>query len=582
MPDLFLSPMGSVQLSQDLIRISRMPRRFWTPEDVDHAVEELTDILRTPVGTMRLKPVQAMALMEIGTARGLFGAMGVGAGKTLVSFLAPVVSFSERPILLIPAKLYEKTKRDYHDLSIHWRLPKYIRIVTYDWLGRHQAADALEKFMPDIIVADECHKLRNLKAAVSRRVRRFLTEHQHVRFVSMSGTSTKRSLHDYAHLMRMVYSPDLDRMPLPQHWTDLESWADALDNRKDQTKRADPGALKILCNDDEQLIWDNNPTKAARLAYQRRLRDTEGFVATDESSCDATLTVSSVQYDPGPQVNAAFEKLRRDWELPDDWTLNDGLQVAQHARQLALGFYYKWDPRPPAPWLEARKAWSKFCRDVLKHSRKYDSERQVKMAFPDVPELVAWRAIEKNFVPNTVPVWLSDTVLRSCADWANRNSGIVWTEHVVFGEMLERDFGIKYYGRGGDSADKTRIDDHPADRSLVASIRSSSEGRNLQKWNTSLVTCWPANGIGAEQILGRTHREGQEADEVQVDVVLSCLEHATSFWQSVADARYAVDTTGAQQKILLAGKNFPSLDAVLSWHGHRWGGEKEKEREQEE
>jgi hypothetical protein len=169
-----------------------------------------------------------------------------------------------------------------------------------------------------------------------------------------------------------------------------------------------------------------------------------------------------------------------------------------------------------------------------------------------------------------VPVWLGDSVLSSCADWAEREGGIIWTEHVVFAERLERDFGIKYYGKKGLSADGSFIDDHPKDQPFVASIRSSAEGRNLQGWASSLVTCWPANGPGAEQILGRTHREGQQADEVQVDVVTTCREHVSRFWQSVADANYALDSTGAPQKILLAGKNFLTTSDLLQRSEPRW------------
>lgn len=39
-------------------------------------------MLKTPRGTMRLRPIQAIALAEIGMYGGLFGPIPVGEGKT--------------------------------------------------------------------------------------------------------------------------------------------------------------------------------------------------------------------------------------------------------------------------------------------------------------------------------------------------------------------------------------------------------------------------------------------------------------------------------------------------------------------
>jgi len=597
MPDIFaLDKKMRVRLSEDLIRVAKLPRRVWTDDEAQKLADELTVLLKTPYGQMRLRPKQAVALLEIGTVGGIVGPLPCGCGKTLISLLAPVVAFADRPLLIVPAKLIDKTRRDARELARHWVIPEYYPIWSYEWLGRAQAADALDKQLPDLIFFDEAHKIRNSRAAVTRRVRRFFSEHAGVKCIVASGTLVKRSMHDYAPATRWVFSRDPDRMPLPQKWSELESWADALDERKGQVRRADPDALQILCNDEENEIWKTDPRAAARSAYRRRFIETEGVVAAFESGVDATLTISEIAADPLgtisiPQiVELAFNKLRREAKTPDDWQLMDRLEAWAVARQLALGFYYRWSPRPPEDWLRARKAWAKFVWEILKKSRELDSELQVRRfvdaaASEEDPDermaegisiLAEWREIQPTFVPNSVPVWIDDFALRLAADWAKRERGIVWTEHVCLGERLEHDFGLHYYGRKGQRREGNvvhLIDAHPPGHPLVASIQSNAEGRNLQAWNQNLIVSPPANGKNFEQLLARTHREGQLADEVEVEVFNFCAEHIGAFWQSVKDAEYVQASTGAPQKLLLAGKVFSTADDIAAHLGHvsaRW------------
>jgi hypothetical protein len=576
MPDIFATPGAVVPITNELTRVQQLPRRVWEEREAQDLARRMTDILKTPGGEMSLRPIQAVALYEIGTEGGLFGPLRCGQGKTLVSLLAPVVAFAERPLLLVPAKLAQKTARDRRELAEHWQLPAFLRVMSYEWLGREQAADALEAFLPDIIIPDEAHKLQNLDAAVTRRVRRFKNAHPEVKVVPMSGTMTKRSLHDFWHLMGWALPPD--KVPMPRKYQDVELWADALDERKAQMRRADPGALIVFCNEEEKRLWTSDRRAAARSAFRRRLIETAGVVASYETAVDATLTISAVETTVSPKVDEAFEKLRNTWELPDgrivlpeDRKIRDGLGMYRHARELALGFYYIWEPPPPRYWMDARKAWYQFARKILSHSRTLDSEKQVRLAHPEVPELLEWLRVRDEFKPTTVPVWLDDSVLAFCARWADENRGIVWTDHVHFGERLARDYGLSYYGREGLDATGRYIENHPAGEPLVASMQSNAEGRNLQySWSTALITSCPANGLQMEQLLSRLHREGQEADEVQFDLITLCAEHVGAFWQAMSDSRYVQDAMGAPQKILLAGTNVPTAADIAARAGARW------------
>lgn len=556
----------AVKDSSELRRVLALPRRQASPEDL---VDALGEVLAKPGGKMRLRPVQAQALWDLGSVGGLFAPATVGAGKTLISFLAPVVCFSTRPLLIVPAKLLAKTEREKAILSAHWLIPS-IRVVSYEWLGRVQGADALEKYQPDLIIADECHKLKNLRgAAVARRTNRWFKDGNKTKCVALSGTITKRSLHDYAHILQWIYGPK--EYPLPVTYPEREVWADALDARKSQAV-AHPGALRVFCDAEEQLLWKSDPTRAARKAYRRRPVDTPGVVATEETPIDASLVIQHLEPSVSVEVEDAFEVLRRDWETPDGWPLVDGLEMFRHARELSQGFYYRWDPRPEKMWLDPRKAWCKFVRERIKGSSKYDSELQVRQAYGDAPQWKAWEAVRGTFEPNTVPVWLDYYLVEVVEKWVAEGGGpgIVWTEHRCVGTMLEEKLGITYYGRRGTSSKGVMIEDHPPEKPLIASIQSNAEGRNLQAWNRSLVLSPPPNGAQWEQLLGRLHRAGQEADEVTYDVLMTCTEHVTAFEQARKDAEYVQDSIGLSQKLLLANISVLEIDDVMGRRQRRW------------
>lgn len=566
--------LNAVRLNDEVRRVEALPRRDWSTS-AERLADELTSILRTSRGTMRLRAAQAVALYEIGTVGGLFGALRCGAGKTLISLLAPEVGFAERPLLLVPASLVSKTKRDMAVLQYHWRLPPFVRIMSYEWLGRVQAATALDDYAPDMIIADEVHRLKNPQAAVTRRVRRYMSNNPDTKFVGMSGTITKRSLKDFAHIMRWSLPPA--DAPIPRWHADLELWADALDERKGQIRRADPGALRVLCNEEEERLWDaGEPRRAARQGFRRRMVDTPGVVATTETPIDATLIVSGIEPKIPASIDEAFKTLRRRYRTPDGWPIADGLSMFRHARELALGFYYVWNPRPPRYWLTARTEWCAYVRRVLRHSRKLDTELQVrqwvdKTAPDDGIELLEdWLEVRGDFEPNTEARWIDDSVVEFCAAWAKRQRGIVWTEHRCFGERVAELSGLPYYGRKGLDARGRYIEDHPAGKPFVASVQSNGTGRNLQPWSRNLITSMLANGLQTEQLFSRTHRDGQEADEVLFDILISCAEHVGAFWQAMNDAQFVHDLHGTPQKLLDADVDVPTADSIAFRSGVRW------------
>lgn len=544
----------------ELQRILSLPRRAWSSSDLSSLALELTQILRKPGGTMALRPVQACALYEAAQMGGLFGPIGVGEGKTLITLLLAAVLDGERPLLLLPANLIEKTKRERALLSEHWRIPTSTRVFGYEMLGRAQSAEELEKHRPDIIICDEVHKLKNRRAAVTRRVARWMYNNPETKFIGLSGSIMDKSLLEFAHILRWALKLEA---PVPTTHEECEEWAQALDERVDPMMRRKPGALLELCSQEEREKYLGY--EASRHGFRRRLTETAGVVATigEGESVGASIYVRGILHGASAVTEENFRKLRLEWRTPDEWDLMHAVDIWRHAQELALGLHYVWSPRPPDEWRAARSAWNSYVRNTIASSRKYDSELQVANAIDDESlkdpggALARWREVRDTFKPNVIAIWHDNTALETCAKWAEK-PGIIWTEHGLFARKLAELTGLPYFGAAGLDATGRYIEDADPKRACIASIDANREGKNLQKlWSRNLLVCPPTSAAWWEQTIARTHRPGQEADEVIVDVLLGCRENYDALQSALSGAKAIQSMTGKVQKLLLADVELP-------------------------
>lgn len=485
----------------------------------------------------------------------------------MISYLAGTVLGAERVMLIIPAKLREKTRREFSKLSKHWRGPKRMHIMSYELLSRDRGLAELEAYRPDLVVADEAHKFKNTSAACTKRIRRYLTKtHPDCGYVDMSGTIVKRSILEFYHRQNWAL-PD-GAQPLPRPYNEVCDWADALDVGPSALGRLMPGALMQLCNPEELAAVEAKPTKgahirAARSGFQRRLLSTPGVVGTEEMFDGAmSIIMTGVEWTPGDAVIDAFARLRATWELPDGHPIDQASTLWQAARCLIQGFYYRWDPEPPVEWMQWRKEWGRMVREILHRYRDIDSPmiaaREVeKGRIPWASDTLAqWQAVRGIYTPKTVAHWIDDAAYKFCLDWANKNTGLIWVNEVAMGQRLLSEGGIPYYGAQG-KCGKEFIEDERA--TCAASIAANTEGRNLQHaFSKNLVVAPPPGGSVWEQMIGRTHREGQQADEVTVEVALGCYENWRVVMQALQDAEFQERTTGQCQKLNFADAMLPT------------------------
>jgi hypothetical protein len=570
-----------VQKTPELARILALPRRKL---DLDAGTVDGQPILdlnslyltnpgpcakypRCPVcatGKAGLWPTQSAALIEAELGWGLFGALGVGSGKTAISLLLTDVFGAKNAVLLVPPSLKNQlTTRDFFDYGRHFRLPlDRITVVSYSELSIASGAFVLDRIKPDLIIADEVHSLARVSSARTKRFVRYMQSHPGTRFCGLSGTVTRRSLRDYSHICEIALRHG---SPLPYKWSDLQEWADALDPIRDLIPI---GALKAFVDPADPRLKQGADAarQAAREGFRARLVDTPGVVATSESWEGSSLIITALRPEVPKTVKQALDNLFKTWEIGGE-EIDEKMRLTEIARQVAVGFYYRWVwPKdvPDREWLEARAVWHKCVRLILQRSRAgMDSPLLVARAvqngtLDDAATRDAWEAwklVRERPAPPVEPVWIDDFAIREALAWAQvkltaGEPAIIWYSHNAVGDALaELSNGVfNVYGAGADAGEA----DPQRDKIIICSIRAQGTGKNLQRYASSLVVEMPASGATCEQLLGRCHRPGQLADEVSYDFFAHTPELEEAPIKALADALYVQQTQGQRQKLLVA------------------------------
>lgn len=542
--------------------LALMMRRHGRGERVCQCAEIFAE-LGKPRGPCRktLKHVQAWALYEMGLARGLLGPIGVGHGKTIIGLLAAMaVPDTKVAALLVPSNLISQLIGDYRLAAEHFKLPQImvhhgkgwndltnagtpaLHVMPYSRLSRPGSTVWFDTIEPDLIIADEAHKLRHVDGAGASRVMRHAAKHPGTRFLFWSGSMSDASIKDYAHLSTLALR---ENSPLPSEPEVVEDWARALDPAEYQ---APPGRLLDLCDEGEHVYE----------GFKRRLHETCGVVHTVTSAVDCGLVVREREVGPLPEIiekalEHASNGVRPDWLAPDadpelgevGETLVDELAIARCLRELACGFFYRWrfplvngEPQSKAvikEWFEKRKAWNQELRDFLKPRREHlDSPKLCRLAamraYDGEPDRDAhgrplpvwhatawqdWRDIRTRVVYETESIRLHDFLVQDAAAWCREHTGIVWYDKREFGVWLAEITGLPLHCGGPDAG--PRILAERGDRTIIASIQSHGTGRDgLQDvFSKQLVANPPASPSAWEQMLGRLHRIGQKADVVE-------------------------------------------------------------------
>lgn len=625
---LFTGNKPPVEWSDDLRRIVDLPRRkppeIGTPEAAA-LVEAMTRRFarensncecasRYGRGCIKsLMPIQAWALYEIGTVGGVLGSIAVGGGKSIVDLLAPLaMPHCKCAVLLCPPGLVEQLVREFHLVGQHFWMPQIIchgrvnfavttrhpavpdgapalHIFPYSLLSQPHHTVALDKLRPDAMFADEVHSLADPTSTRTKRVLRYFSENTSTRFAGWTGSLSDGSLEDYSHLAALALR---EKSPVPLEPETVKEWARALDAGN---WTANPGALKVLCEGDENV----------RDGFRRRLQESAGFVHTKHASIANKLEITERHVEVPRVVLETLAGVRATWVRPD-WLAEGGgaygegeefvdqFALGRCLRELACGFFYRWTfPRGEPEslikqWLEVRKKWHRELREQLKHNAPHmDSPllctRAAARAHGDSRVVIidehgiehvreidptaeahlptwraqwwpAWRDIRDQVKPKSVAVRFNDFLVRDAAAWSQEHRGIVWYDKREFGEWLAEYSGLPRYGGGPQGGGL--IDEHGkilerGDRSIILSIKAHGTGRDgLQfLFNDQLVANPMASAVGFEQLFGRLHRMHQKQPIVYGQVYKHTPELQKFIAKALLRAAYITGTLGAAQKI---------------------------------
>lgn len=541
-----------------------------SPEEI---ADELTAALRTPAGTMRLRPLQGMILLGADEARGVFSNASVGLGKSLAFALLMTVLGGARPLICTEASNIPQMRADFERFRLHWQMPTYYRLESYETISTRP--ELLDKYKPTFVGLDEAQKVKTRSdSGRGRKFDRWRQAHPDVPMACLSGTPGE-DFDRYAHaLLWAVPALGSNRGgPIPV----------------DENGRPEGSDFKALC---KRLRED----PAEHKAFWTRVRATPGVVISSETFTEKPLSIKHTIIPTAPEMAEHWERLRDDGEAPDGWVLDTGVgEQYQLARMLANEMYYEHIPRPPKSYTEPRKAWFAMCRDVIEAGDSmpggpYDTPGEVQKAvlagrLPSGP-WNAWEAVRNTYREVKKTTWLNGEFLQRLEDWgrariplAERTQGgsIIWVSHIGVGDELSRRTGWPYFGDGA-KAGKRHISTickacprhEKIDPIIICSDKSCATGKNLQyRYHRNLFANPFSNCADAEQRIGRTHRSLQYADEVEVELWYGCLEDWCAYRQAESRAGIAEDDLTAPRKILMARHmrtSYPDPEtAGLAW-----------------
>ncbi len=496
-----------------------------------------------------LRDAQARAIAECVDARGGLCQLGVGAGKTLTAILIAAAFRLELGIkrsgLLVPSKLVKPFKRAIVAARRHWNVAPDLEeyVIGYSRLSLAGNENLLGQMGLGALIADEAHCCRDRRSARTRRLQRLFKEFPATRYVGLSGTFIKSTPLDYWHLALLALGED--KAPVPKSWPEMQQWAAVV------APEEGFAPLAAGCIPELGEPFDSPPE-----AFARRVLSTPGIVSTRQASVDASITCSILDSSLPDDLNEAVRSVLSDWEIPGGHVIVDASGMHRAVSQLCLGFWSRLAFKPgddKEGWYEARRNWARFCREAYgRWSMKLDSELPVINAVKDGrlkdPEgcYAQWCLMRDTIKPWDEVTWINkDWAPELVERWLGKQGGLVWTHWIPAGERIAEALGIPYYGGGTDPEADAPF------KSAILSVMAHSEGRNLQFVNRNLCLTMTPKASVWQQLIGRTHRQGQLADNVEVAFYTPVELTRNKIDEARADARWLATQNVEPQKLCM-------------------------------
>lgn len=492
-------------------------------------------------------------------------------------------------------------------------------ILPYSLLSTADASDNLHDIRPEIIIADEAHNLRHVGSARTKRVMSFI-EQYHPEFVILSGTITKKSIKDYAHLIKPALKKN---SPLPLSAHIANDWAALIDAKASTGDYTPPpagtGPLLPLVQWARRNFPEPDPNHPIytedvfgfRRAFQARLTTAPGVVSAGDTDIGVSLVicprpVENYKETPGfDKLEYLADQVQEMWLTPNGDELNHQLEIYKWLKELYGGGFYNqltW-PTPEAYAAKHKKTVDE-ATDLLEKAKtqhKWHNEYNKKLhkwletkSKPnlDTPWLVgmdmvrnkqvnvghelyeAWK-VQKDLWFEGIPerdklaVRVCSYKIDAMVKWVlgqqqefKGRGAIIWVDHIEVGlwatealqaagvEAVHCPAGNRYNELICSIGDPNR--DGKGDKVVVASYHAHGTGKNLQVFEHQYFLEWPRDAGDAEQTIGRTHRSGQQADELYVYLNPTTLFDEMCFAACINDSLYMHQSTGDRKKLIYA------------------------------
>ena len=556
------------------MRVSEIDR-LRTLRDLDYDYSEDYEKIKSIFNTenFKLKEAQYKSLAPISYFRRGFFSCGVGHGKTLISLLSPLVARAHRAILLVPSSLipqlveieipkYEKE----FDLHFDWcsiagksqhqrralMNTHRITIVPYSLLSSEDTYTLLEESKVDMIIADECQYLKNKDAARTKRLLKYL-DRNHPSFVCMSGTVIKTDLRDYWHLI----SRCLGKLsPLPFDWHSIVDMQDTISPDYEYEKKISPFFSRMF---PEIANGQFVSVEGARKKVKDLFDWSPGTVRTENQSVDCSMEINVIDIPVCDEVEELLNKVEKTWETPYGDPIEEAIQQAAILSQISSGFYYRlyWPENTSKEILKEFEKQNDLKRSIRKfikyHRGTIDTPGLVMKNLEKRDRLVSQLQLEYDRINDwDLPDRLRETVDISqyrtdlAKNWAKKNKkGIIWYKWDASGPHLKKAIPSATFC----PAD-CPIENIQQDGILICSF-AHKEGKNMQHHNKNLLFNFPLNAADFEQLMGRTHRQGQMEDCVYYDILVSSEYEKNQLKKVIKQAKFLKDVD-KEQKLLLA------------------------------